>query len=264
MSKRSAHLVNLDPAAAPDSFEYAPSIDIKDLISVEDAMSELGYGPNGGLVYCFEYLLQNMDWLEEEVGEYEDDYLIIDCPGQIELYTHHPFLPTLVRNLQRLGMRTSAVYVLDSQFMEDKYKFFSGVLSAMSAMVNLEVPWINVMSKMDLVLPNPEVPGGGGRNGIRTRRNIARYLDPDPLLLAAPHGSGDEVNSVNPRFHALNQALVQLIEDHPLVTFLPLDLTDPNSIENVLSHIDYAMQYGEDEEPKEPRDLDDGDFAEME
>ena len=44
--------------------------------------------------------------------------------GQIELYTHHPFLPTLVRNLQRLGIRTSAVYLLDSQFMEDKYKFF--------------------------------------------------------------------------------------------------------------------------------------------
>lgn len=27
------------------------------------------------------YLLQNMDWFEEELGEYEDDYLIIDCPG---------------------------------------------------------------------------------------------------------------------------------------------------------------------------------------
>ena len=37
------------------------------------------------------------------------------------------------------------------------------------------------------------------------------------------------------------------------MTFLPLDLTNPNSIENVLSHIDYAMQYGEDEEPKEVR-----------
>jgi len=133
--------------------------------------------------------------------------------GQIELYTHHPFLPTLVRNLQRLGMRTSAVYLLESQFMEDKYKFFSGVLSAMSAMINLEIPWINVMSKMDLVLPNPEDSAGGGRNGLRTRRNIARYLDPDPLLLAAPHGHGDEVNSINPRFHALNQALVQLVSD---------------------------------------------------
>ena len=84
-----------------------------------------------------------MDWLDEEIGEYEDDYLIIDCPGvyltlvsvtstnciqhrtgQIELYTHHPFLPTLVKHLNRQGVRTCAAYLLESQFMEDKYKFF--------------------------------------------------------------------------------------------------------------------------------------------
>ena len=85
------------------------------------------------------YLLENMDWLEEELGGFDDDYLIIDCPGmyllvphfessrtpgQIELYTHHPFLPTLARNLQRMGIRTCAVYLLESQFMEDRYKFF--------------------------------------------------------------------------------------------------------------------------------------------
>jgi len=52
--KRTGHLVNLDPAADAASFEYEPAIDIKDLISLEDAMNELGYGPNGGLVYCFE------------------------------------------------------------------------------------------------------------------------------------------------------------------------------------------------------------------
>ena len=77
--------------------------------------------------------------------------------------------------------------------MEDKYKFFryvsfddgacrrlclnlvisSGVLSAMSAMVNLEIPWINVMSKMDLVTANPDDPAGG-RNGIRAKKDIAR------------------------------------------------------------------------------------------
>ena len=70
------------------------------------------------------YLLENMDWLEEELGGYDDDYLIFDCPGQIELYTHHPFLPTLVHNLQRMGLRTCATYLIESQFMEDKYKFF--------------------------------------------------------------------------------------------------------------------------------------------
>lgn len=53
-SRRTGHLVNLDPAAASASFEYAPAIDIRDLVSLEDVMGELGYGPNGGLVYCFE------------------------------------------------------------------------------------------------------------------------------------------------------------------------------------------------------------------
>ena len=72
------------------------------------------------------------------------------------------------------------------------------------------------------------------------------------------------------------------IEDHPLVSFLPLDLTSTESLETVISHIDFCIQYGEDEEPKEvwyplfectpgftdkktmkPRDLDEGDFKDM-
>ncbi|PVG04143.1 hypothetical protein CPB86DRAFT_693646 [Serendipita vermifera] len=247
--KRTVHWVNLDPAADPEAYEFAPTIDIRDLISLEDVMSELGFGPNGGLVYCFEYLLQNMEWLEEELGEYEDDYLIVDCPGQIELYTHHPILPSLVSQFQRLGIRTSAVYLVESQFMEDKYKFFSGVLSAMSAMVNFEIPWINVMSKMDLVSTKSKDPASG-RNG---------YLDPDPLLLAPAPNEGEKEPSNN-RFHSLNRAIAQLIEENPLVSFLPLDLTTTDSIERVMSHIDYTMQYGEDEEPKEPMDMDPGDF----
>jgi GTPase SAR1 family protein len=51
-SKRTGHLVNLDPAAQPG--EYEATIDIKELIGLDDVMDELGYGPNGGLVYCFE------------------------------------------------------------------------------------------------------------------------------------------------------------------------------------------------------------------
>jgi len=29
--------------------------DIRELITLSDVMEELGYGPNGGLVYCMEY-----------------------------------------------------------------------------------------------------------------------------------------------------------------------------------------------------------------
>lgn len=55
--------------------------DIKDLISLEDVMEELGYGPNGGLLYCMEYLLKHLAWLDDELGTVDDDYFIIDCPG---------------------------------------------------------------------------------------------------------------------------------------------------------------------------------------
>lgn len=54
-----------------------------------------------------------------------------------------------------------------------KHVISSGVLSAMSAMVNLEIPWINLMSKMDLVTANPDDPAGG-RNGIMTKKDITR------------------------------------------------------------------------------------------
>lgn len=29
--------------------------DVRELISLDDVMEELGLGPNGGLVYCMEY-----------------------------------------------------------------------------------------------------------------------------------------------------------------------------------------------------------------
>ena len=51
-------------------------------------------------------------------------YTLRGQSGQIELYTHHSILPTLVSHFQRLNMRVSAVYLIESQFMEDKYKFF--------------------------------------------------------------------------------------------------------------------------------------------
>jgi GTPase SAR1 family protein len=202
------------------------------------------------------YLLQNLDWLHEALGEFEDDYLLIDCPGQIELYTHIPIMPRLIAALQQANIRPCACYLLESQFMEDKSKFFAGVLSAMSCMINLEVPHINIMSKMDLVK-------SGKTGSTKLKKDVDRYLETDPMLLYE-----QAKNDTNPRFQALNEALVQLvrthtslgfgslkltvvwyakIEDFNMVQFLPLDLTDEDSITLVLSHIDNAIQYGEAE-----------------
>lgn len=51
-------------------------------------MEELKLGPNGGLVYCMEYLEDNLDdWLSEQLEDYiDDDYLIFDCPGWLRWF----------------------------------------------------------------------------------------------------------------------------------------------------------------------------------
>jgi hypothetical protein len=52
------------------------------------------------------------------------------------------------------------------------------------------------------------------------------------------------------------------MDDFNLVGFLPLDPTDETSMEEIVLQIDMAIQYGEDLEPREPREEDeDGDAA---
>lgn len=43
------------------------------------------------------------------------------------------------------------VFLLDAQFLVDMPKFFSGILAALSVMVTLEVPHVNLMTKVDLL-----------------------------------------------------------------------------------------------------------------
>jgi hypothetical protein len=52
---------------------------------------------------------------------------------------------------ERAANLAAAVYIMDAQFMSDRAKFFAGTLSALSAMIRLEIPHINVLSKMDLL-----------------------------------------------------------------------------------------------------------------
>ena len=57
----------------------------------------------------------------------------------------------LVDTLHQWNFRVCGVFLIDSQFVVDCSKFFAGVLTALSAMIQLEIPHINVMSKMDLL-----------------------------------------------------------------------------------------------------------------
>ncbi|GMF72712.1 putative ATP binding protein [Aspergillus flavus] len=249
-TRRSCFYVNLDPAA--ESFSYEPDLDIRELITLEDVMEEMGLGPNGGLIYCFEFLLQNLDFLSEALDPLSEEYLIIfDMPGQIELYTHIPLLPSLVQFLSRAGplnINLCAAYLLESTFVVDKAKFFAGTLSAMSAMLMLEMPHVNILTKMDQV------------RDMVTRKELKRFTNVDVQLLqdddadAMGDPSSKETLLSGGSFKQLNRAVGQLIDDFSMVSFLKLDVQDEDSVAAVLSHIDDATQFHEAQEPREPND----------
>lgn len=244
-SQRVVHVVNLDPAA--EDFKYPVSVDIRELISVDDVAAELSMGPNGALVYCMEFLLENIEWLEEQLESFVDnDYLIFDLPGQIELYTHFPFMKSLMRKMEQWGFRFQAVYLLDSQFMSDPAKFFGGCITALSAMVQLEVPHLNVLSKMDLVA-----------GADASRLDDFFYADVDTLVEGLSLVTG-------PKFLRLNKAMGALLEDFSMVQFHPLDVSDDESIATLLLQCDLALQFEDEAEPRPPRDLDEDDNNENE
>ena len=262
-NRRSCFYINLDPAA--EEFVFEPDVDIRDLITLEDVMEELHLGPNGGLIYCFEFLLENMDFLTDPLEDVTEEYLIlIDMPGQIELYTHVPIIPNLVKTLSRgsLNISMCAAYLLESSFIVDRHKFFAGTLSAMSAMLMLELPHVNILSKMDLV------------KGQVARKELKKFIEPDiSLLQDAPesglvynYNDGVGVDNGEPdpmekesvmsgdSFSRLNRAVGNLIDEFSLVSFLKLDAQDEESVGAVLSYIDDAIQFHEAQEPREPND----------
>jgi GPN-loop GTPase len=101
---RPVSVVNLDPAN--ESVLYPCAIDVSSLITLQDAMNEHGLGPNGGMLYCVEYLDANFDWLEERLKELGPDaYVLFDLPGQVELSTHHESLKKIVDKLTKIGFR---------------------------------------------------------------------------------------------------------------------------------------------------------------
>jgi len=40
---------------------------MRQLVDLADVMEKLELGPNGGLLYCMEYLEKNIDWLKERL-----------------------------------------------------------------------------------------------------------------------------------------------------------------------------------------------------
>ncbi|KIK61743.1 hypothetical protein GYMLUDRAFT_166102 [Collybiopsis luxurians FD-317 M1] len=232
--KRPIHIVNLDPAN--DNIPYPCSIDISSLITLQDVMDEHGLGPNGGMLYCMEYLEANFDWLEERLSELAKEeeragelYVLFDLPGQVELSTNHESMKRIVDMLQaKCGFRLAAVHLCDAHYVTDAAKYISVLLLSLRTMLQLELPHINVLSKIDLI-------GNYGDLDF----NLDFYTEVQDLSYL----ENALANSTSPRFQALNMAMISLIEDYGLVGFETLAVEDKSSMIHLMHAIDRATGY---------------------
>lgn len=100
---RKCSVVNLDPANEQTSYPCA--LDIRSLVTLEEIMADEELGPNGGVLYALEELEHNIDWLQEGLQKLGEDYVLFDCPGQVELFTHHGSLRNVFMKIQKFGYR---------------------------------------------------------------------------------------------------------------------------------------------------------------
>jgi GTPase SAR1 family protein len=228
---RVVHCVNLDPAV--EHLPYEPHVDIRDAVTVRDVMSRYKFGPNGALICCLELISANShEWFADAIGNHEYDYLLIDLPGQIELYSHLTILSDLFKWLLVKGYNLLVVFCVDAQFMSDPGKFLSGALVALSTMTMLELPHINVLTKCDLLTEDDQ-------------KKIDWFTEMETGALAELIRPGAPIGR-------LTEKICEVIDQFHLVQFQTLNIRDPDSLSRLLSEIDSIIQYYESADYGDP------------
>ncbi|PHH87171.1 hypothetical protein CDD83_9236 [Cordyceps sp. RAO-2017] len=227
---RACSVVNLDPAN--DQTSYPCALDIRSLVKLEDIMREDKLGPNGGILYALEELEHNFEWLQEGLAGFGDDYVLFDCPGQVELYTHHNSLRNIFHKLQKSGFRFVCIHLSDSICVTQPSLYISNVLLSLRAMIQMDMPHVNVLSKIDKVSSYDELPF-----------NLEYYTDVDDLTYLTPFLDAESPALRSEKFGRLNEAVANMIESYGLVRYEVLAVENKKSMMHLLRVIDRAGGY---------------------
>jgi GTPase SAR1 family protein len=140
-------ILNLDPGVI--SLPYTPDIDIRDSVDIVSIMKQYDLGPNGALMMANDLIASKLDELQEEVDKINPDYLIVDTPGQIELFAYRTSGPYFVNNF--MADQKSALFLYDGVLVTTAVNFVSMALLATSIRLRMGMPTINVLTKTDLI-----------------------------------------------------------------------------------------------------------------
>jgi len=229
---RKPAIINLDPAN--ETSLYTANLDITDLICLSDVQKNRRLGPNGGILYCLDYLAKNLSWFDERLEKLQTDYkhFVFDCPGQVELFTVHGSFATIVEHLTRIcKLHLSAVHLVDSNLCTDASKFIGAILLSLSSMLHLEIPHINVLTKVAITEQTRE------ENAFTWEPYTS--LEDFSLILGQLAFSG----IFSRLFLKLSAGILDVVEGFGLVSFIPLDIQSKHLLLRVLEAVDTANGY---------------------
>jgi GTPase SAR1 family protein len=216
--------VNLDPGA--ENLPYEPDVDIRDWISLKEIMDSYRLGPNGAQIACADMMALNTDDIKKSIESLKTDYILMDTPGQLELFVFREAGKYLIKFLN--PNRTIIAYILDSFLAKTASGFISQLLLSINTNFRLGQSQVNILSKADM-LSNAEL------------KLIEKWAnDPDELSNAL-------LNEEASIYREISEGILNLIKDFESHSkIFPTGKEDFFGIEDLYTQIQLQFEGGED------------------
>ncbi|HUI38018.1 MAG TPA: ATP/GTP-binding protein [Thermoplasmata archaeon] len=222
-----ASVVNLDPGSESTSLD--PDIDIREWVRLPEVMAEYDLGPNGAQVAAADMVALKVFEVKQALSELHSDYILIDTPGQVELFAFRESSRALVEALG--GDRSMIAFLFDPALAKSPGGYVSLLMLSATVEFRFRLPTINLLTKSDLLDAGvvEEILGWGE--------------DPERLLEAVGReGPAPEVQLSSGMFRSI-EAMA------PQMTVLPTSSRDRTGFEEVYRHLQQVFEGGADLEP---------------
>ncbi|XP_034416656.1 GPN-loop GTPase 1 [Cyclopterus lumpus] len=148
--KAPPYVINLDPAV--HEVPFPANIDIRDTVNYKEVMKQYGLGPNGGIVTSLNLFATRFDQVMQFLEKKQQDhrYVLIDTPGQIEVFTWSAS-GTIITETLASSFPCVVIYVMDTSRSVSPVTFMSNMLYACSILYKTKLPFIVAMNKTDII-----------------------------------------------------------------------------------------------------------------
>ena len=140
-------VLNLDPGV--ENMPYTCDVDVRNYVDIISIMHQYDLGPNGAMVMASDLIAAKIDDIQNEVNRINPDYLIVDTPGQIELFAYRSSGRFFVENIS--SDEKTNIFLFDGALITTPVNFVSIALLATSIRLRLNLPTVNVVTKTDLI-----------------------------------------------------------------------------------------------------------------